>query len=480
MHRLLVIALVALISIPAGGLKLVSEPIMVSTGSSYYIAPSGNDANPGSLSQPWQTIYKATRMVNAGDTVYIRGGTYHESNIFETNGTQTAPITISGYPGEVVTIDGNDYQIPLKDSGNALIQVRGNWYIIRNLTFTHSGDQGVTARGIHDTIANVYSHHNWDWGILMTGNYDITQDSLVWSNSMMNENSVLTSGWAGGVTCARYPDYCTIRNTKSWENWGEGISTFESLHTTIEGNTSYDNQANIYISDTKYALVQGNLDYCTPGNKIDPYLLQSGILVYEELGVPIPLGPDGTRYDSSDNTFLNNIIMGCDNNLFATQNQAANNLYAFNTFVNSDTDLPGYAANVHFVSGTASNQRFVNNLVYQSDAIAILEVTVPGIISFSNNLWSKAPPADFGASGPGDVFGDPKLSMLGSPYSPDWFKLTDPSPAIDRGKGIQETNVDFFGADRGGLPDIGALEFNPPPTIRIFLPLILEIDQVSK
>ena len=476
MHRLLVIALAALLGIPAGGLNLVSGPAMVSTGSIYYVAPSGSDANPGTLSQPWQTISKAAGTVNAGDTVYIRGGTYQESNSFYTSGTQAAPITISGYPGEVATIDGNAYQIPPKKSGSALIQVYGDWYIIRDLTFTQSGDQGVTTHGVHDTIANVYSHHNWGWGIFMTGNFDITQDSLVWSNSMMNENFVLPVGWAGGVKCARYPDYCTIRNTRSWENWGEGISAKESLHTTIAGNTSYDNQANIFVSDTKYTLVQGNLDYCTPGNIVDPYVLQTGILVYEELGVPIPLGENGTRYPSSDNTFLNNIIMGCDNNLFATQEQAANNLYAFNTFVNSDTDLPGYAANVQFISGTAPNQRFVNNLVYQSDAIAILQIDQPGIISFSNNLWSKAPPADFLASGPGDVVGDPKLSMLGSPYSPDWFKLTDQSPAIDRGKGIPETNVDFLGAYRGALPDIGAWEFNPLPPTRHFLPLILGME----
>lgn len=197
------------------------------------------------------------------------------------------------------------------------------------------------------------------------------------------------------------------------------------------------------------------------------------MLVYEELGVPIPLGYDGTRYPSSDNALLNNIVKGCDNNLFATQDQAANNLYAFNTFVNSDTDLQYYAANVHFVSGTASNQRFINNLVYQSDAIAILEVSVPGIVSFSNNLWSKALDPDFAASGSGDVVGDPKLSMLGSPYSSAWFKLTDLSPAIDMGKALQETHVDFLGAFRDALPDMGAMEFSPLTTMRFFLPLVL-------
>jgi hypothetical protein len=473
MRRLVAFALAALISIPAGGLKAAPGPAMTQAAAIYYVATDGDDANPGTLSQPWRTIYKATRTVDAGDTVYIRGGTYHESNIFYTSGTQDAPITISGYPGEAAILDGDDYQIPAKKSGSALIQVRGDWVIIRDLTFTGSGDQGLATKGAHDTIDDVYSHHNWGWGIWMAGNYDTTQNSRVWSNSMMNENEVIASGWAGGVTCARYPDHCSIRDTQSWENWGEGISTFEALHTTIEGNTAYDNQtSNIYISDTRYALVRGNLVYCTPGNKGKPDSSQLGILVYDELGVPIPLGPGGTRTDSSDNIFLNNIVMGCDSNLFATQNQAADNLYAYNTFVNSSLDKPYYAANVKFQSGTAPGQRFINNLVYQGDALPIVQNDSPGVMSFSHNLWSKAPPSGSGASGAGDVIGDPKLSMQGSPYSIDWFQLTASSPAIDRGQAIAETGMDFIGAVRSVLPDIGALELNPVAGARIFLPLV--------
>ena len=457
MRNLFAFVLVFLIGIPTVSLKPAFSTNNTSTGNVYYIASTGNDSNPGTLSQPWRTIYKASNMVRAGDSVYLRGGTYQESNTFYPSGTQTAPITVAGYPGEVAIIDGNSYQVPSKNSGDALIQVYGDWYNILNLTITKSGDQGISTHGSHDTIDNVYSHHNWGWGIVMTGDYDITQNSQLWSNSMMNENHVMTGGWSGGVTCARYPNYCTIRNTKSWENWGEGISTFESMHTTIEGNTSYDNQQNIYISDTRYALVQGNLSYCTSRNRIDPYELQNGILVDDELGVPIPLGPNGTRNKSSNNIFLSNIVMGCDNNLLATQNQAANNLYAYNTFVNSDEDQPRYAANVYFLSGTATNQRFINNLVYQSDRISIAQVDTPGIISFSNNLWSKTPPSS--VSGSGDVIGDPKLKMMGSPSLPDWFKLSDLSPAINKGKVIAETNLDFFGNVRDSMPDIGALEY---------------------
>ena len=44
----------------------------------YYVATSGNDVNPGSQSQPWKTIQKAAAVMHAGDTVLIHAGTYYE------------------------------------------------------------------------------------------------------------------------------------------------------------------------------------------------------------------------------------------------------------------------------------------------------------------------------------------------------------------------------------------------------------------
>src|SRR5262245_60270523 len=42
----------------------------------WYVAPGGNDTNPGTIAQPFQTIQKAQTVVSPGDTFYIRGGTY--------------------------------------------------------------------------------------------------------------------------------------------------------------------------------------------------------------------------------------------------------------------------------------------------------------------------------------------------------------------------------------------------------------------
>src|SRR5215475_12883312 len=74
----------------------------------YYVATDGSDGNPGTLDQPFQTIQKAGSVVVAGDTVYVRAGTYRETVTPARSGTQMAPITFQPYNGESVTISGAD------------------------------------------------------------------------------------------------------------------------------------------------------------------------------------------------------------------------------------------------------------------------------------------------------------------------------------------------------------------------------------
>ncbi|MBN1673949.1 MAG: right-handed parallel beta-helix repeat-containing protein [Kiritimatiellae bacterium] len=70
----------------------------------YFVAPGGSDANPGTEAQPWGTLRKAAGAVQPGDTVRIRAGTYLEPMVtFKRAGTSQAPITFAAYgDGEVV------------------------------------------------------------------------------------------------------------------------------------------------------------------------------------------------------------------------------------------------------------------------------------------------------------------------------------------------------------------------------------------
>ncbi len=422
--------------------------------SAFYVSPKGSDNYPGSIDFPWKTLKFASQQIVAGDTLFIREGTYQEYFRITNDGTPSAPINLINFNNEEVIIDGKDNTLPENNSGTPLLGLYGNWIVVRNLTIRYSGAYGIISTGANVTLDNLYIHHNWNGGVVLSGNQNLITNSKIWYNSTINENNQSPTRWGSGVSCARYPDYCTIRNSTVWENWGEGISTFEALHTIIEDNISYNNQQNFYISDTKYTILQRNLSYCTPGNAIDKFQTQNGIYVNDEKGVPIPLELNGTRYPSSDNIIINNLVKGCNRNLAAGTDESTNNLYAYNTFVNAG-GITTEPYNILFSMGTTTNARFENNIILQEDDVPIAIYSGTGIV-FSNNLWSNTPPSNL--AGFGDIIKDPLLTKTGILYSPEWFRPKNNSPAIEKAKFNSEIMVDYYGNIRGNLPNIGAIE----------------------
>jgi hypothetical protein len=77
----------------------------------YYVAPNGNDNNPGTITQPWKTWQKAFSTAQAGDLVYFRGGVYPYSGNSAGgvggfhSGTVANPIRFFNYPGEEPILD---------------------------------------------------------------------------------------------------------------------------------------------------------------------------------------------------------------------------------------------------------------------------------------------------------------------------------------------------------------------------------------
>lgn len=72
----------------------------------YFVSKIGNDNNAGSMTQPFKTIGCALTHLNAGDTCFIREGTYREKITLERSGTKDSPIIISAYENEKVVVSG--------------------------------------------------------------------------------------------------------------------------------------------------------------------------------------------------------------------------------------------------------------------------------------------------------------------------------------------------------------------------------------
>lgn len=100
-----------------GAGKILSHPTLrplpevsqrpLGKGPGFFVdAAKGKDDAAGTEQAPWRTINHALKQLSAGDTLYLRGGTYREQVYCAVAGKPDAPITIRAYPGERVILDG--------------------------------------------------------------------------------------------------------------------------------------------------------------------------------------------------------------------------------------------------------------------------------------------------------------------------------------------------------------------------------------
>jgi hypothetical protein len=73
----------------------------------YYVAPSGDDNDPGTQARPWATFQHAADSAQPGDAVCFRGGTYAVADDIHLtqSGTADASITFIAYSGETPILD---------------------------------------------------------------------------------------------------------------------------------------------------------------------------------------------------------------------------------------------------------------------------------------------------------------------------------------------------------------------------------------
>lgn len=93
-------------------------------GRTWYVSKdcTACDANDGSAERPFATIQQAASIAEAGDTVIIGGGVYHETVKPANNGTASNPITFKAAEGETVTISAAaELGSPVGQDGDKLI-----------------------------------------------------------------------------------------------------------------------------------------------------------------------------------------------------------------------------------------------------------------------------------------------------------------------------------------------------------------------
>lgn len=117
-------------------LLLVGLAHGLACGTTYFVAKTGNDHNPGTQASPWLHIQRACNGIKAGDTVLVETGTYYEEI------TVRAPMTLAAAPAAKPIIDGTT--LPVADANAALVLIQDlsnvtlKGFEIRNLKTTNS------------------------------------------------------------------------------------------------------------------------------------------------------------------------------------------------------------------------------------------------------------------------------------------------------------------------------------------------------
>jgi hypothetical protein len=154
-------------------------PASAATQATYYVAPDGNDANPGTITSPLRTVQRArdvVRTINASMTgdiyVYLRGGTYPVSSTIELgpsdSGTNGHRVVYAAHANETPVLEGgvqvtgwtqhsgNIWKAPL-DRANKLraLYVNGKRAYMASKT--------VNSAGCHGTYNITAGQAAWAW-----------------------------------------------------------------------------------------------------------------------------------------------------------------------------------------------------------------------------------------------------------------------------------------------------------------------------
>lgn len=142
----------------------------------FVAAQAGDDANDGSERKPWRTIQHAVKQLQPGETLVVRGGSYHEHVVVTAIGTVEKPVTIRGYPDEVAVLDGGlpEFQLSPQTAWEPCPEgAPGEFRSVKTYANLHTRNEGVHLFG-HFADSMIPLH-----GYRLHG--DLRSDNVYWN-----------------------------------------------------------------------------------------------------------------------------------------------------------------------------------------------------------------------------------------------------------------------------------------------------------
>ncbi|MCD0443416.1 right-handed parallel beta-helix repeat-containing protein [Glycomyces sp. A-F 0318] len=246
------LAFAALTAAAAAAAVLGAAPASAQTAT-ITVATGGDDANPGTVAAPLETIQAAVDRAVPGTVIQIRGGTYAPSTNVQINsdGTAAAPITMRPYGSEKVVIDGEnmphtpgavDSSIPRADRG--ALHVEGDHWRFERLEIIHGPYAIFALDSNHNVYDRLVTRDNYESGLHIQGassnNRIVNLDS--YNNVDPRKNGESADGLAikeGSGTGN------TVIGARLWSNADDGFDAWEFLSPIrIEDSVAYGNGYN--------------------------------------------------------------------------------------------------------------------------------------------------------------------------------------------------------------------------------------------
>jgi Concanavalin A-like lectin/glucanases superfamily/Right handed beta helix region len=205
-------------------------PLLEAAGQTYYVAPAGSDANPGSEALPWRTVQRALDRLDPGERALVRGGVYEQNLRINHAGTAEAPMAIEAYPGErpVLRPGVVSPSFPIRvTSDGAYVRVRG--FVIEGATGSTSAGVYVSSPAHHVELSNNEIRGGEGHGILLDGD---TASVHILGNHIHHNGSLIGGAQKHGIYF-QGSDQVAADNVIHDHAFGFGIQVFDENHRSL-------------------------------------------------------------------------------------------------------------------------------------------------------------------------------------------------------------------------------------------------------
>jgi parallel beta-helix repeat protein len=417
----------------------------------YYVAPNGNDSNPGTESHPWRTIQKAANTMTAGYTVVVFPGEYDERVYITSSGTSGHPITyeaegtvtMKGFTvtADYITIEGFDITDTEDDWSDGWgVFVEGSHCVLENnyvyfatrggiILFANGGDDPVTSNCV---VMNNRLHRNSQVGIEVQGRNNLIEGNEIWRTIQYHPKWTNPPGWVDadgmrffGVGHTIQKNYIHDIKLDDPENVNPHIDCFQTWGSGAGQDIIFEQNYCENLNEGMYAFMLQDANNLIIRNNI--------IQAYGGMNTG---GGGNSHLTIVNNIFANDLSFQAYPGGIGLES-CPHAIVKNNIFY----DQPHHTISV---TGNRSGQEIDYNLAYRSDGqpSACYKIEYQCVDPApAHDLWDVDP-----------LFIDPAFND---------FHLLGGSPAIDAGIALAEVSNDFDGVPRpqGDGYDIGTFEY---------------------